>query len=159
MADIERQRNFSIYPFRTLFFTCTRTSAAKNHQGSGEISWLLLFMYISTQILTWNYKSFQVSLYQRYQRVSFQGACAHAHMRCLDAYAGVREIHFKKSVGVWCAIALLHTFLDKRPEMPLFCLINYSRTSLSCFRTSIPTWRRLFCFRTSYSVIEHPKKC
>ena len=63
MADIERQRNFSIYPFRTPFFTCTRTSAAKNHQGSGEISWLLLFMYISTQILAWNYKSFQVSLY------------------------------------------------------------------------------------------------
>ena len=103
MADIERQRNFSIYPFRTLFFTCTRTSAAKNHQGSGEISWLLLFMYISTQILAWNYKSFQVSLYQRYQRVSCEGACEHAHVRCADACLH-EKIHFEKSVrcaSVW----------------------------------------------------------
>ena len=128
MADIERQRNFSIYPFRTWFFTCTRTSTAKNHRGSGEISWLLLFMYISTQILAWNYKSFQVSLYQRYQRVSCEGACEHAHVRCAVAHVRVRAKSILKSVrnvrvcglflGVWCAIALLHTFFLKNYSVP-----------------------------------------
>ena len=62
MADIERQKK--LYPFLEHCFSPAHVLVLqKNHQGSGEISWLLLFMYISTQILAWNYKSFQVSLY------------------------------------------------------------------------------------------------
>ena len=90
------------------------------------------------------------------QRVSCEGKCAHAHVQC--AGIRVRAKSIMKSVCDVCACGLfsgmplsqqLHQAWDlrlhfctlfgtKQQKNALFCLKNYSRMSLSCFRASFP---------------------
>ena len=78
-----------------------------------------------------------MSFYLNYQGMSCEGACAHAHVRCVVALVCVCAKSILKSVrdvcacgsffGVRCAIALLHTFWNKIDRKCYF--LNYSRTS------------------------------
>ena len=92
--------------------------------------------------------------------MSCEGACAHAHVRCLVERVRVRAKSILESVrdvcacgpflGVRCAITLLHTFWDKLPENATFCLKNILELEFP-----ILIWNILSCFGSSYSVLEH----
>ena len=105
-----------------------------------------------------------------FQAMSCEGACAHAHVRCAVARVRVRAKSILKSVrDVRACVRLVfrramcdHTFAHFLGQIARKCYFlsqKYSRTRISYpdLEHFFLFWIILFCFRTSYSLFEHPK--
>ena len=96
--------------------------------------------------------------------------CVKSHFRTCDVRAEVRAERFLELcvrcvcvllvLGVRCAIALLHTFLNKMTRFPVSEHYFSNLAHPFLFSNILFLFLNiLFCFRTVYSDLEHPKIC